>query len=306
MTLSLKKAIVMPQVATEYSEQLQQALAGNVDTPALSWIASAMAGLKDCGDIMVELGMLSAMARRMMGKHPEFELLSGPLPSLQVSSDIEPISLLHWSAGDAARAILYLEATRLHPDKTEAMITDVFRMGDEFERAAVVRALSLLPNPATLKPLALEASRINSLNLYTALALNNPYPALYFSEPEINQLILKSLFNMLDMTLILGLQNRTNPDLSRMCESYVQERRDAGREVPQDIWLPLAPHADDTGFAFIREYLKHELTGHRKFCTLAIPALPNTFQAEALQLVREQLIIETDKEVRRLMEKIAN
>ncbi len=302
---SLKKAMIMPQVVTDYSEQLQQALAGNVEAPAMSWIDSAIDSLKQAEDVIAELGLMSAMARRKMGRHPSDELLSGPLPVLDVTPEIEPISLTYWSTGDAARAVLYLEAAKLAPDIIEAMMTDVFRMGDEFERAAIVRSLSLLPLPESLKPLALEASRINSLNLYTALSLNNPYPALYFTEPEFNQLVLKSLFNMLDMTLILGLQNRANHDLSRMCESYVQERRDAGREVPQDIWLPLAPFADDTGVAYIREYLRHDNAEHRKFCLLAIPMLPEPFQSDLLQEVRELLGQEPVKEVRTLMENIA-
>ena len=107
----------------------------------------------------------------------------------------------------------------------------------------MLRGLALFPGGPALKSLALGAGRADSLLLFSALALDNPYPATYYAEQEFNQMVLKALFNRLSIERIEGLERRTGPDLARMCMDYIAERRAAGRDVPPDIWLALGPDA---------------------------------------------------------------
>jgi hypothetical protein len=132
-----------------------------------------------------------------------------------------------------------------------------------------VRGLALLPAPASVKAIALEAGRANSLFLFRALALRNPYPAVYYEEPEVNQIVLKALFNELPMEQIVGLEARANRELSRMCEDYIGERLAARRTIPPDIWLALGPEASPAGEALMLEHLEHEDRRHRYYAALA-------------------------------------
>ena len=146
----------------------------------------------------------------------------------------------------------------------------MYRNGDELERVAIVQALVLLPEPISLKPIALETGRSNSLRLYSALALKNPYINACYLEPEFNQVVLKSLFNGLPIEQIIGLRNRANKELSRMCEEYVDERRAAGRSVPCDIWLAIGVHASKYGEQLMLEFLNHEDPQHRCYTATAL------------------------------------
>jgi hypothetical protein len=83
-------------------------------------------------------------------------------------------------------------------------------------------------------------------------------------------MVLKALFLGLAIERIEGIEQRTNPDLTRMCENYVVEREAAGRTVPNDIWLAIGPFASDTGRQQMIDYLDHENVGHRYYSTLAL------------------------------------
>ena len=235
-----------------------EAIAG---TAAGAWLRAAIAAMD--GDTEALLCRHSAEARRKLG---DAELGSqGPL--LCAAQTALPTA--HWTTGEAGRVSLLLAASAAHPEAEAALAHALFRNGDEAERAAVVRGLALVPAPAALKAIALEAGRVNSLFLFRALVLRNPYPAIYYEEHELNQMVLKALFNELPLEQIVGLEARANRELSRMCEDYVGERRAAGRTIPRDIWLALGPEASATGEALMLEHLADEERCHRYYAALA-------------------------------------
>ena len=88
------------------------------------------------------------------------------------------------SASDLARAALLLAACAALPaDDHVALATEAFRKGDSAERVALLRALPLLPEPARFTALAVEACRTHVLEVFAAIACDNPFPSSYFSEP---------------------------------------------------------------------------------------------------------------------------
>ncbi len=258
---------------------LESILLGDSNVKARDWLNSAREQLMNAEDIGLELSSLSAMARRAVA--PDVLLIDS-------DTQIAPASLpgiSTWLLSEGVRVLLSLWATRFTDGSAAALISELYRSGDESERVAVVKGLFLLPSAATdLKPLALEAGRINSLTLFSALALNNSYPNLYYTDHEFNQLVLKSLFNMLPIQNVLGLTERGNPDLSRMCSDYVQERINAGRTVQTNIWLALTPCANAKGEEFINRYLDDEDSNHRYFCALALSVAQSISPALKIKL----------------------
>lgn len=249
--------------ATPFQQQLINAIEKASNEQGVAWLGEGIELLRNTDDINEQLMTLSAMARRKLGNEPF------PDQALAIDTGQATLHLGHWRVGDAGRIVLLMEACRRQPgdDRWERRM---FRAGDETERAAIIQALLLLDRPQDLKPLALEAGRANSLELFGSMALNNPYPALYYSEHEFNQVVLKSLFVGLPVSRIQGLQERANAELSKMCEDYIDEREAAYRSVPVDIWLAVAPHATEHGEALIQRYLDHQEPHHRYFTAKAL------------------------------------
>lgn len=131
---------------------------------------------------------------------------------------------------EAGRVALLLAA----PD-APALARELFLRGDAREKQAVLRALPLLPGPAALLDVAVEACRSSVQTIFEAIACENPFPADHFPDAAFNQLVLKALFIETRVARIDGLERRANPELLRMVQGYESERRAAGRTVPADI-----------------------------------------------------------------------
>jgi hypothetical protein len=154
---------------------------------------------------------------------------------LQAAGVVEPAS---FSLTDLARAwLLRQHCAALPAPEHVALLTDVFRRGDNGERIALLRALPLLPDPRRFSELAIEACRTHVLDVFAAIACDNPFPARYFPEPNFNQLVIKTLFVELPLARIHDWRQRANSELVRMASDYEAERRAAGRPVPADIAL---------------------------------------------------------------------
>lgn len=143
-----------------------------------------------------------------------------------------------FSASDLARAALLLAACSALPAAEHVgLATEAFRKGDSAERVALLRALPVLPDPERFTELAIEACRTHVLEVFAAIACDNPFPSRYFPDPNFNQLVMKSMFVELPLERVVGWQARVSPELVRMARDFRAERTAAGRPVPSDIAL---------------------------------------------------------------------
>jgi hypothetical protein len=149
------------------------------------------------------------------------------------------LDLLNGSTLDVlCRTALLLRATECLPPEEHALfVSEVFLRGDNYERQALLGALSLLPEPERFLSTAIEACRTNNQAIFEAISCDNPYPSRQFPEPNFNQMVLKAIFIGSPLARIIGLAERINPELERMAQDYASERRAAGRPVPGDMSL---------------------------------------------------------------------
>jgi hypothetical protein len=141
-----------------------------------------------------------------------------------------------WRCDELGRAALILRAFELLPgDAHAAFLVDLYAKGENREKAAILRALPLLPRGARFIELALEAGRANALDVFEAIACENPWPAAHFPAPAFERLIVKALFLGVALSRIEGLEGRITPELRRMAGDFARERRAAGRPVPADV-----------------------------------------------------------------------
>jgi hypothetical protein len=137
----------------------------------------------------------------------------------------------------ATEAALARIALLVSADVDPATAAALYRTGDNDERAAILRALPLLPEPARFVPLAVDACRTHVLSIFEAIACENPFPASYFPPLHFDQMALKAVFLGVALARVVGLAGRRTPELARMAEDYAAERRAAGRAVPADLTL---------------------------------------------------------------------
>lgn len=187
-----------------------------------AWLSAQLAAAP--AQSAVEFATAFAAAGRRLGTAP-LPLL-GEEPALSLALDGR-------GQDEAARAALLL--ARLGTRGDDALVKDLFYKGGAREKAAVLRALPLATRPDRFLEVAVEAVRSSVQTIFEAIACENPYPADHFSDEAFNQLVLKALFTEARVARIVGLSRRAGPELARMVQGYADERRAAGRKVPEDL-----------------------------------------------------------------------
>ncbi len=230
---------------------------------AQQWLQKAIHVINESDQVIEDLGLYSAMAKRKLGSSK----LNNPAA---IDSWFSPLDISRWTTADIGRLILLITAIERFPEQIDNIITSFYQMGDESEHIALTQALIFFAPAKFLTTLALDIGRTNNLEVLAALTLDNPYPASFYSETEFNQMVLKALFLGLAIERVEGIEQRANADLARMGENYVIERENANRTVPVDIWLTIGPFASETGKQQLLKYLTHEDVGHRYYCTLSL------------------------------------
>jgi hypothetical protein len=213
---------------------LETVLTTRVSEEAATWFRQALKTVRSKGEATDAFLILWSGAGRRLGQGrieaPTADEVDGKVPFFP----------LGWGTDEFGRVLLLQAAlgARL-PEAHAALVNELFETGDLRERQAVLRALPHLPAPERFAPVGVEAVRNNAVSVIEAIACENPFPARHFSEEAFNQLILKCLFCDISLERVIDLRKRVTPELRRMVEGYVKERRAAGRTVPQDTALVL-------------------------------------------------------------------
>jgi hypothetical protein len=263
------------------------------------WLDRVERTLDSSTDLIGDTNILISCARRELGTQ------NIPEPH-EIWGISDPVSQ-HWTMAELGRAhiiAMLLFSKRVEDARPEDYLCQIYRCSDDAEKQAIIKSLFFLPDNERFKPLALDATRTNSKELLSALLVGNTYPAQHFTDSEFNGLVLKALFTRISIVDVPGLEVRSNPDLSRMCEDYIQELRDAGRDVPADIWLALAGSMSPRGAEFLIEYGSGPDPRHRYYAALAINR--NLSQSEEWnEYIKNRLEKETDESVRDVLIRIA-
>lgn len=271
---------------------LCELMRGQLDAARFEWLQTALQTLADSEDASNDLGLYSAMAKRKLGDNR----LASDTSSQARDIAVPPQALRYC---DAARLTMLIEVIEKNNDP-QTVIHDYYRMADEQEHIALLRGLMIFAPADYLDEIALDCGRSNHLEVLSALMLDNPYPARYYSQSAFNQMVLKALFLGLHIGRIEGLAKRANDDLSRMCESYVTEREKAFREVPVDIWLALAPYASPIGLSQLKKYLTHDNPDHRYHCCQELLQQQHS-DGSISALLQQRLATDQDKNIRALL-----
>ena len=174
-----------------------------------------------------------------------------------------------WTADQAARTLLLLSLPTQDADAFVKQVETLFGTADMGELVALYGSLPLLPYPERFSKRAAEGLRTNMGDVYEAVALENPFPCEYMEEDAWNQLVLKTLFVGKPLYRIHGLDQRSNPELTRMLSDYAHERWAAGRPVSPELWRPVGPFIDENTIHDIRRLFSQPDELEREAAALA-------------------------------------
>lgn len=171
-----------------------------------------------------EFTILSGGALRRLGrKEPDFSEETKALINSTYAS------LSGRNAGFIGRFLLAASAP-----SSECVIEMITR-GNDDEQSAAVMALNFRDDAEKYKNNVVHACRTNSTPVHSAVSQGNPYPAKYFNDQEFKQLTIKTIFMGLDFDQIIDLDSRFNGELGQSLTDFFEERRAAGRWLPDNV-----------------------------------------------------------------------
>lgn len=142
------------------------------------------------------------------------------------------------TADDAARAAIIAALADGGADPAAAVA--LYRRGDDAERRGVLRGLDAIADPAPAwrdagLDLVLDALRANDTRLVAA-ALGS-FAAAHLDDHAWRHGVLKCVFLGIPLSVVAGLEARADDELAAMAARFAEERRAAGRPVPDDLAL---------------------------------------------------------------------
>ena len=202
-----------------------------IDGPAKSWLDSAWPSAEEAQTSVRFRASFAGVTRRLRG----VEVNGDDIAAL---TDAGVIGAADWRIDGVARvALLSQVLIAVSFEEHAAFVRQVYLRGDYKEQAAVLASLSFLPGPERYLDLAIDACRTNVLDVFEGIACDNAYPAAHYPEANFNQMVLKAIFMEVSVGRVAGLAQRATAELSRMATDFGDERRAAGRSVPDDVAL---------------------------------------------------------------------
>jgi hypothetical protein len=218
--------------------QLLKILEDNVDNENRQWLLSKIEGIVE-SESTKDLYLTYSLVPTKIGSVNRLSLL---LEDMELKAYLETQGA---NLQQVSRIYLLYKVLEAKEDFFKAKVANIIEVADKSELETFLKFLVLLPHPENYKVQAVEALRTNISTVFDAIALNNPYPALYFNEQQWNQMYLKAAFMQQDLNRIVQVGQRANKELTRIISDYAHERWAASREIDPCFWRPVGNFMDE-------------------------------------------------------------
>lgn len=179
------------------------------------------------------------------------------------------LDITKWTADRLCRVWLLFSLDHTDREKYFQTIENLFLTAEVNELTALYSALPVLHYPEMWIKRCAEGIRSSIGAALEAVACNNPYPAAYLDEPAWNQLVLKVIFTDKPLDEVIGLDERSNADLTKTLSDYAHERWAAHRSLNPLIWRCVGKFIDAGIFADIERLAASEQDYNREAAALA-------------------------------------
>ena len=212
--------------------QLLKILEDNVDNENRQWLLSKIDGIVET-ESTKDLYLTYSLVPTKIRSDRELSLVLED-KELKAYLEVQGANLQQ-----VARIYLLYMVLEAKEDFFRAKVANIIEVADKGELETFLKFLVLLPHPENYQVQAVEALRTNISTVFDAIALNNPYPALYFNEQQWNQMYLKAAFMQQNLNKIVQVEKRANKELTRIISDYAHERWAASREIDPCFWRPV-------------------------------------------------------------------
>ncbi len=150
--------------------------------------------------------------------------------------ELPGFTVKRWDQFRLARVMLLLVLGEQDEATFLETIDTLLNTADLREHVAILSAFALLPHGEKLVEFAREGLRSNIVDVFDAVALDNPFPCEHFSDDAWNQMVLKALFISRPLYRIYGIDYRANLTLAEALSNLAHERWAADRWVSPELW----------------------------------------------------------------------
>lgn len=184
--------------------------------------------------------------------------------ALEPDTEFEYFKAHRITSNELARIYLLVYALDKKPDFFISKIGTLMQVADTGELVTFLRYLPVLPQASAFVAIAVDALRTNISDVFDAIALNNPFPELYFNEGQWNQMYLKAAFLQRELLQIQGVERRSNENLARIISDYAHERWAASRTIDPQIWRPVGGFIDDVILGDMKRLLSSDTIAEQR------------------------------------------
>jgi hypothetical protein len=126
-----------------------------------------------------------------------------------------------WELDECARASLLIEVARVSrelgapagPRAVARLVGELVTRNVAGEQKAALKALAYMPDARSLLEVAYWAARSGAVDVFDAIAFENPYPAQHFGDGAFDALVIRAIALGRDVNRIVGVGARMSPDL---------------------------------------------------------------------------------------------
>ncbi|MGB5428574.1 EboA domain-containing protein [Eudoraea sp.] len=213
-------------------KQLSEILGHSVSEETLTWIENKLDLIiksKSAKELYLTYSLLAGKIDS--AKKPRFEGINQELKEYLIAQNADLLQI----------ARIYLLNRVLESDLAyfSGKVANLIQVADTSELETFLKFLILLPNAGDFNQAGVEALRTNIGIIFDAIALNNPYPSIYFNDQQWNQMYLKAAFMQRNLGEIVDVEKRANSDLARIISDYAHERWAASRDIDPMFWRPV-------------------------------------------------------------------
>jgi len=213
--------------------QLSKILGDSVSEETLTWIENKLDLIiksKSAKELYLSYSLIAGKID--LAKKPRIKGINQGLKDYLIAQNADLLQI----------ARIYLLIRVLESDKAyfSTKVANLIQVADTGELETFLKFLILLPNAGDYNQVGVEALRTNIDIIFDAIALNNPYPSIYFNDQQWNQMYLKAAFMQRNLRDIVDVEKRANGDLARIISDYAHERWAASRDIDPMFWRPVA------------------------------------------------------------------
>lgn len=237
-------------------DTLIDTLARSADADAIAWLRTTISELSESFE-----------------KRPFYYAFSGVSRRFDKSATIQDSgdSLFEgWDEYRAARVALLLVLAGQDKETFLETFFAVLNTADIREQIALFSALQWMPYPEELVEPAVDGLRSNIVDIFDAIALNNPFPQEHFTDEAWNQMVLKAIFITRPLYRIHGIADRKNQLLAEAISDLAHERWAASRAITPEAWRSVSGFLDERHSNDLRKIAESENPDDRAAAALVV------------------------------------